>query len=117
MNLPYWALNECKKRKKEKDLTNLPVYELTLSFIDEQGRLRYETKRLGPDMELSFRTLTNLVVDVEDRLNLELKKSGEGWYQSPATNYRYKAQFSDDGELISYIPDETPYRSEFKEYD
>lgn len=117
MNLPNWVLNECKKRKKVNDCNDLPVYELTLSYIDQQGRLRYETKRLAPDMELSFRTLVNLVLDVEDRTNLPLRKTGDGWYQSAATNCKFKGQFSDDGELIGYVPDETSFRSEFKEYD
>ena len=117
MSLPYWVLEECKKRKKEKNYGDLPVYQIDIRYIDEVGRLRYDTKRLGPDMELSYRTLANLVLDIEDRHKQEVRKTSDGWYESDGTMLEFKAEYSTEGKFIRYVPDRTPYRSEFKEYD
>ena len=117
MSLPYWVLEECKKRKKQKDYSDLPVYEVNIRYIDEVGRLRYDTKRLGPDMQLSYRTLANLVHDIEDRHEKEVRKTPEGWYESDGTMLNFKAEYTEDGKFYRYKADRTPYRSEFKEYD
>lgn len=114
--LPH-AINESKKRKKQACFGDLPVYEIVLRYIDEKGRTRYKAKHLGPEMKLSFRTLANLVSDIENEHLNEVRKTEEGWFQSEATSLSYKAKFSDTGEFIDYVADETPYRSQWIEYD
>ena len=53
MSLPYWVLNESVKRKKEQAFYGeLLPFEITLKYLDDKGRLRFKTKRLGPELNL-----------------------------------------------------------------
>lgn len=118
MSLPYWVLNESKKRKKENSLhAELLPFELTLKYIDNKGRIRFKTKRLNPELKLKFRDLARLVQDIENETDLEFRKSFEGWFPSDAMEFDLKPEFSGLGEYLSLTEEHQHIRSELIDYD
>jgi hypothetical protein len=118
MSAPYHILNEAKSRKANLDpFAELLPYEVEIKYLDEKGRLRYKSKRLGNDSILKINSLVNLVKDIEDEHQLPIKKTTEGWYESQAGIQSYKAVYSSDGDLLGYEPDLDTIRPKYQEYD
>lgn len=118
MSLPHWVLNESKKRKKENSsFGELLPFELSLKYIDTKGKLRFKTKRLGPELKLKFRDLAKLVQEIEAETELEMKKSFEGWFPSDGVEFNLKPEFSELGEYLGLTEEHSQYRSEFLDYD
>ena len=118
MSLPYWVLNESVKRKKEQAFYGelLPL-EITLKYLDDKGRLRFKTKRLGPELSLKFRDLAKLVKEIEDESGKSLKKSFDGWFPSDAIELDLKPEFSEAGDYLGLKEEHEHLRSRFIEYD
>ena len=118
MSLPYWVLNESIKRKKENlDFKELLPFELTLKYIDSKGKIRFKTKRLGPELKIKFRDLAKLVQEVETETNSSMNKSFEGWFPSDAIEFNLKPEFSELGNYIGLTEEHEQYRSKFLDYD
>ena len=118
MSLPYWVLNESIKRKKENlNFKELLPFELTLKYIDSKGKIRFKTKRLGPELKIKFRDLAKLVKEVETETNSSMNKSFEGWFPSDSIEFNLKPEFSELGNYIGLTEEHEQYRSEFLDYD
>jgi hypothetical protein len=85
MAFPYWAINESKRRQIDPDWGQMPVYEVSIKYLDWKGKARYKFVNLSSEGELSLNLLAKLVKDIEDECFDEVKKSGDGWFKSDMT--------------------------------
>ena len=81
MNIPYWALNESKKRKLDLQWGEMPVYELCIKFLDCKGRFKFKSLFLAQGTLLSPSLLTKLVKQIEDEQYDLIRKTEGDWYE------------------------------------
>jgi hydroxymethylpyrimidine pyrophosphatase-like HAD family hydrolase len=109
MSLPLWAINESKRRKKNPNYSELPVYEITIKYLSGNGQPLYKSKSTGSHGRLSQQAFAALAAEIEDEQQISLKKYlDDEWYESPTHDeIAYEPVYDQAGNMIGHLAPKT----------